>query len=104
MLISAFSIGILSGPYTVSVSSYVCLECLVSLIRSITSGSYNHSVSSFIDFSKSCEKGIDGDIPFRTEYSKVSCCLHIVQLCFFIYSFLLQEEDSVIMAELDSDL
>lgn len=38
-------------------------------------------------------RGVDGEIPFRTECSKISCSLHIVLLCIglHVHSHLLQE-------------
>ena len=50
------------------------------LVSSIPSGSYNLSTSSSPGFPELWWEGFDGDIPFRTECSKVSHCLPNVWL------------------------
>ena len=65
---------------SVSVSLYqLCslhLQGLVLLLSSITFGSHTPSASSSVGFPELWREGFDGDIPFRTEYSKVSLFLH----------------------------
>ena len=58
----------------------LCLEGLVSLVAFIPSGSYTLSACSSSGFPDPWGEAFDGDIPFRTECSKVSRSLHIVCL------------------------
>lgn len=62
------------------VRALLCLEGLVLLVNSITSGSYSLSASSSTGFPEPRGEGIDEDIPLSTEYSKVCDSLHTVQL------------------------
>jgi hypothetical protein len=58
----------MSGKHTISLVSY------------IPSGSYNISTSSSSQFPEFWAEGFDDNFLFRTECSKVSHFLHIVQL------------------------
>jgi hypothetical protein len=80
MSISPLSAGTSSGlgPVhiaTVSVSVLLCL-CLASLMSSIPTGSYNLSAHSSTDFPELWREGFYGDIPFRTECSKLCDPIH----------------------------
>lgn len=70
------------------VRALLCLEGLVLLVNSITSGSYSLSASSSTGFPEPRGEGIDEDIPFRIECSKGTRSQHIVQLWISIYSCL----------------
>lgn len=75
--------GLVCGTL-VFVSSYMhqncCVEDTAFLESSITPGSYNISASSSIQTPELWGKGFNEIVPFRTEDSKVSCSLYIVQL------------------------
>jgi hypothetical protein len=58
----------------------LCLERLVSLVSSSPSDSSTLSASSSAGLSEPSGEGFDGDIPCRTECSRVSHSLYIVQL------------------------
>jgi hypothetical protein len=68
----------------------VDLEDLAFLVSSIASGPYTFSVSSFTGFPEPLWEGIDGDIPFRVECSKVSHSAYC--LAVGLSSHLLQRE------------
>lgn len=81
---------------SVSVSSYefclVDLESLVSLVSSITSGSYTLTDSSSSGFPQLWREGFDEDIPFRVvtfhlECSKICLCLSSHNVCGSLYLF-----------------
>jgi hypothetical protein len=76
-----------AGPVlaaSVSVSSYEFfsrwLRDLVPLVFSIHSGFYALSASSSTGFPELRKEGFDGDVPFRSEWSKVSNSLNNVWL------------------------
>ena len=71
-------------------SALLCLEGLVFLVSSIPSGSYTLTASSSTEFPEPSGGGFDLDIPFRTEYSKVSHSLHAEGL--LVSTHLLQGE------------
>ena len=69
-------------PEFMPISILLCLGCFVSLMRSFPSDSQNHSASCTTKFSG---EGSDGGILFRTECSKVSHSLHMIQLCVSVF-------------------
>ena len=85
-------------PQSLGVPESVC-PTVVALVSFIPSGSASLTASSVAGFPETCWEGFDGDIPFRTEFSKVSCSLHglAVRLC--VCSHRLQKEASQMQAE-----
>lgn len=68
----------------IGVTLLLYLEGLVSLVSSITSGSYHLSASFSTEVPELWEEKFYGDTSFREEYSKVSCSLYIVWLWVFV--------------------
>jgi hypothetical protein len=67
----------------VSLCELICVPAMVSLgldtsVSAIPSASYTLSAASSTEFPELRGAGLDGDIPFMAECSKVSHSLHIV--------------------------
>lgn len=83
----------------VSVSSYMLsnsrsLEGLVSLTSFISSGCYDLSESSSVEFPEPRVEGFNEDIPFRTERVLNSLPEHALTIGLCMCSYVLQEEAS----------
>lgn len=86
-------------PHTRPLAEPLCFHGLLPtdsssslMVSSILPGSYNFSTSSSAVFPGPSDVGVDRDIPFRAEYSKVFCSVLIIWLWVSICSYLLQEE------------
>lgn len=67
-------------------SATLCLEGFVSLLSSITNGSYS-PISSYRKSSKAQGEQLEGEFPFRNAFFKICHSLRILPSCGFLYLF-----------------